>query len=165
MLLPCPPPAARRAAGSRPLVVPLAFGNVIFRGTFDQLALPNRSPNLWFSTQLFERSSAAQLANNIRTLSSNIAAVRADGMNILDLAVHKRFRIREYLSLELRGEGEGILNHPNLAAPNLNPATLLRGTLIFPSVSLSSTTVSADTDSTLPEKRSPFCISTTSARA
>jgi hypothetical protein len=106
---------------------PLAFGNVILRGTYDQLALPNRSPNQWFNTQIFERNSSAQLANNIRVLSSNIAAVRADGMNILDLAVHKRFRIREYLNLELRGEGEGILNHPNLSAPNLNPANTLFG--------------------------------------
>jgi hypothetical protein len=106
---------------------PLSFGNVIFRGTYDQLALPNRSPNQWFNTQLFERNSAAQLASNIRTFPSQIAAVRADGMNILDLAVHKQFRIRENLKLELRGDGEGILNHPNLAAPNLNPASSLFG--------------------------------------
>ena len=31
--------------------------------------------------------------------------------------------------MELRGDAEGIMNHPNLAAPNVNPASTLFGTV------------------------------------
>src|ERR1022692_2251543 len=49
--------------------------------------------------------------------------------------------------------------------PNARLATFFRGTVILPNVSLSNTTASADTDNTLPEKSSPFCICNWSARS
>src|SRR5208282_5722094 len=52
-----------------------------------------------------------------------------------------------------------------VVVPSVRLAIFLRGTLILPNTSLSNTTVSSDTDNTLPEYRSPFCISTSSARS
>jgi hypothetical protein len=61
---------------------PLAFGNVIYNGTYAALALPNGpSPNLWFNTSGFERASGKQLANNIRTFPTRFSAVRSASMS------------------------------------------------------------------------------------
>lgn len=108
---------------------PLAFGNVILRGTFDQLPLSgsSRSVERWFNTAPFERDQNKQLANNIRALSSRLSGVRADGIDVWDLSVHKNFKVREKLTLQLRGEAEGATNHPNFAAPNLSPTSTLFG--------------------------------------
>ena len=103
----------------------LAFGNVIYTGKYSDLKLARdqRSPDLWFNTDNFVRNSQQQLANNIRTLPSRFAGVRADGMNVLDVSAQKLFRLREGLNLQLRGQAEGIANHPNFAPPNLAPAS------------------------------------------
>ncbi|MCL4402363.1 MAG: carboxypeptidase regulatory-like domain-containing protein [Acidobacteria bacterium] len=108
---------------------PLDFGNVIYTGEFSQIALPadQRSLQRWFNTDGFERSSQMQLANNIRYFPSRISSVRAAGINVLDLSVHKNFRMAEHFTLQLRGEAEGALNHPNFDAPNMAPANALFG--------------------------------------
>ncbi|MBI3279423.1 MAG: TonB-dependent receptor, partial [Acidobacteria bacterium] len=108
---------------------PLAFGNVIYTGQYRDLKLTGaeQSINRWFNTSGFERNPRLQLANNIRTFPSRIATVRADGINVWDLAAHKNFRLMEGLTLQLRGEAEGAMNHPNFAGPNLNPAGTLFG--------------------------------------
>lgn len=105
----------------------LAFGNVIFNGTWDQLPVSNPSLQRYFNTDLFERDPQKQLANNIRTFPTRLSAVRAGGINAWDMSVHKNFRIKELLTLQLRGEAEGAMNHPNYNPPNLNPASTLFG--------------------------------------
>ncbi|MBS1825067.1 MAG: carboxypeptidase regulatory-like domain-containing protein [Acidobacteria bacterium] len=105
----------------------LAFGNVIYNGTWDQLGLSNRSLQRWFNTDLFERDPQKQLANNIRTFPTRLSAVRSDGINAWDLSVHKNFRVREWFTAQLRGEAEGAMNHPNYSPPNFNPASTLFG--------------------------------------
>jgi hypothetical protein len=105
----------------------LAFGNVLVRGSFDQLAVSDQHIDRWFNTDLFERRANAQLENNIRALSSRTGAVRAGGINVWDISAHKNFVIRERLTVQLRGEAEGATNTPNFAAPNLNPTSTLFG--------------------------------------
>jgi hypothetical protein len=108
---------------------PLAFGNVIYNGTWENLKLRGdaRSLDRWFNTDGFERRSTAQLQNNIRTFPSRIGTVRSDGINVVDFSIHKNFRLWENLNLQVRGEAEGATNHANFAAPNLNPASTLFG--------------------------------------
>jgi hypothetical protein len=55
--------------------------------------------------------------------------VREPGINLWDLSAFKNFRIREGLKLQLRGEAEGALNHPNLGTPNTSPASTLFGAI------------------------------------
>jgi hypothetical protein len=69
------------------------------------------------------------LANNIRTFPSAISGVRADGINITDLSLFKTLRLREWLRMQLRGEAEGVMNHPNFSAPNVTPTSSLFGTI------------------------------------
>ncbi len=38
-----------------------------------------------------------------------------------NMSAIKNIPLRERVSLELRGEAKGALNHPNFGGPNLNP--------------------------------------------
>lgn len=107
----------------------LAFGNVIYTGRYQDLKLPSGLRNIdrWFNTDGFERNSQRQLANNIRTLPSRFASVRADGINVWDLSAHKNFKIWDRLTMQLRGDAEGAMNTPNFAAPNVSPTSSLFG--------------------------------------
>jgi hypothetical protein len=103
---------------------PLNFTNQpLYSGRYQDMKIPagDRKPERWFNTAGFEQTSGRQLANNIRTFPSRIATVRADGINVWDLALQKEFRLREGRRLQLRGQAEGAMNHPNYAAPNTNP--------------------------------------------
>ncbi len=108
---------------------PLGFGNVIYRGTYDQLRLSGAGQSLqrWFNNGSFERSANLQLASNIRTFPSRIASVRGDGINVWDLSAHKNFKVRERLTVQLRAEVEGAMNTPNYSPPNTNPVSTLFG--------------------------------------
>jgi hypothetical protein len=108
---------------------PLNFGNLIYRGTWQDLeAVPGgRSLQQWFNTAPFERNAQRQLAQNIRSLSSRTGAVRAHGINLWDLSAHKNFRIYEKVTVQLRGEAEGAMNTPNFSPPNMAPANTLFG--------------------------------------
>ncbi|MBI4873667.1 MAG: TonB-dependent receptor [Acidobacteria bacterium] len=110
---------------------PLAFGNLIYNGTYGQMVLPagQRTLERWFNTGGFEKNSRLQLGNNIRTFPARIRPVRGPGINLWDISAFKNFRIREGLKLQLRGEAEGALNHPNLATPNTTPTSTLFGSI------------------------------------
>jgi len=109
---------------------PLAFGDVIFAcSSYNQLALPNRSLQEWFNTGCFQRSSALQLANNIRTFPTELAAVRGDGIDVLDFSIHKDFPIWERFTMQLSGMAEGLTNHANFSPPNLVPSNTLFGSV------------------------------------
>ena len=101
----------------------LAFGNVLYTGTYADIKLSGdeRSTDRWFNPDGFARNSQQQLASNIRTMSSRLSTVRADGINTMDVSLQKLFKLREGLNLQLRGQAEGIANHPNFAPPNLAP--------------------------------------------
>ncbi len=108
---------------------PLAFGNVIYTGAYQALRLPGEERTLerWFNTTGFERNAQRQLASNIRTFPTRIAAARGDGINVWDLSAHKNFRITEKVRVQLRGEAEGAMNTPNFSPPNTTPASTLFG--------------------------------------
>lgn len=108
---------------------PIGFGNVLYRGDIKDIPLSGdqSSLNQWFNTAGFERINNRQLANNVRTFPSRLSAVRADGINMLDLALYKNFKMREKLTLQFRGEAEGALNHPLFSPPNATPTSTLFG--------------------------------------
>lgn len=110
---------------------PLAFGNVIYNGSYDQMVLPadQRSVDRWFNADGFEKNTRNQLASNLRTFPLRIRGVREPGINLWDLSAFKNFRVREGIKLQLRGEAEGALNHPNLATPNTTPTSTLFGSI------------------------------------
>ncbi len=118
---------AARQAGA-----PLEWGNVIFRGNIQDIALPKggRSVDRWFNTDAgFERNSQRQLANNIRTFPLRFAGIRGDGQARWDLSALKNFRLREPVTLQFRAECFNAWNHPNLNNPNLAPANSAFGTI------------------------------------
>lgn len=108
---------------------PLSFGNVLFRGLVQDIPLPadRRTLERWFNTDGFERRSGQQLNSNIRAFPSRLAGARAAGINLLDFSLFKNFPVYERIKLQLRGEAEGLLNHPNFAAPNTSPTSTLFG--------------------------------------
>ena len=108
-----------------------AWGNIIYYGKFTDIPLSTdkRSVSMWFNTANFERSSAKALGSNIRTFPSAISCVRADGINITDVSIFKTFRLYERFRLQLRGEAEGVMNHPNFAVPNQVPTNSLFGSV------------------------------------
>jgi len=106
---------------------PLNFGNVIYNGTYSDLAESNQSLQRWFKTEGFERRAAFQLDQNIRTFPLRIANIRAYGINVWDMSIQKNFQIFEGLRVQLRGEAEGATNTPNFSPPNTAPANTLFG--------------------------------------
>jgi len=108
---------------------PLAWGNVIFTGDFTDIRLSGseRTLDRWFNTDGFNRNPKEQLARNIRTFPRRISAVRGDGINMWDLGLIKNIRIWEDLRLQIRGEAEGAMNHPNFNTPNVSPTSSLFG--------------------------------------
>ncbi len=92
-----------------------AWGNVIFRGNEwadINLDSSQRTLERWFNTEVFERSPAAQLRDNIRYFPSKLSAVRTDPTNVWDISVSKNFELREGVKLQARAEAQAALNHP-----------------------------------------------------
>jgi hypothetical protein len=65
----------------------------------------------WFNTAAFKPPIAGADGNSSRNL------IDAPGMKQIDVAIFRRFRIREAVQLELRGEITNALNLVNLNAP------------------------------------------------
>lgn len=110
----------------------LGFGNAIFFGDLHDIPLPSgqRSIHQWFNTSAgFDRNSRNVLANNIQTLSSRFAGIRADDVNAFELSASKNWYIREKTRLQFRAEAQNALNHPMFDAPNTNPVNAAFGTI------------------------------------
>ena len=109
---------------------PLDWGNVLFNGTFSDIAIAksDRTTSRWFNTDAgFEKASGKQLANNIRTFPTRTSGARSDGTNNWNMSAMKNFQIRERLRFQLRAEAQDALNHPMFAAPNTDPTSSLFG--------------------------------------
>ncbi len=109
---------------------PIGFGNIIFTGNLKDIVLPRaeRKVERWFNTAAgFETDSRRQLASNIRTFPLRLTGLRADGFNHWDLSAFKHFRLHERLTLQLRAEAQGALNHPLFGSPNTAPTNTLFG--------------------------------------
>jgi len=110
---------------------PIGWGNIPFYGDAGLIRLPKdqQSPDRWFNTSVFERSSAAALASNIRYFPLRLPTVRPDPLNNWDLSVIKNTRIAEGKNLQIRGEFLNAMNHPNFAAPNTTPTSSAFGAI------------------------------------
>ena len=108
-----------RQAGS-----PLSFGDTIFTGDIQNIALPKaeRSVDRWFNVDAgFNRISSQQRGTfAIRTAPLRFSGVRSDGQASWDFALLKNFRVRERLTAQIRAETYNAWNHANFALPNTN---------------------------------------------
>jgi hypothetical protein len=89
----------------------------------------DRGVERWFNTEGFERNSARQLANNLRTFPLRLTGLRADGFNSWDISLAKSIRFSERVSLQLRAESQDAFNHAMFGAPNTAPANTAFGTV------------------------------------
>ena len=99
---------------------PLAWGNFIFTGNLDDIALPasERTVARWFNTDAgFNKVSAQQLASNVRTFPLRLENVRSHSVNNVDLSLIKNTSIAGR-TLELRFDALNALNHPLLPRGN-----------------------------------------------
>ena len=86
---------------------PLGFGNIIFYGDIKNIALPKdqRDVDRWFNIDAgFNRNSAQQLANNIRTFPLRFSGIRSDDQRSWDFSIVKSFPIRERVKVGFRAE-------------------------------------------------------------
>jgi hypothetical protein len=110
----------------------LAFGNLFFYGDVKDIPLPSsqRTPERWFNVDAgFERNSARQPSNNVRTTPFRWAGVRADGINSWDVSVIKYVPITERIRLQFRGEFLNAFNHASFSPPNMTVTGTTFGTI------------------------------------
>jgi hypothetical protein len=103
---------------------PLAWGNIIFTGDPDQIALPkgDRDVDRWFNTGAgFNTVANQQLASNVRFFPMRLAGAQADGQARWDVSAAKGFRIYDRLLFRLRVQCFNLMNHANFAGPQLSP--------------------------------------------
>jgi hypothetical protein len=112
--------------------VPIGFGNVIFTGTLDDIAMSSgdRTLDRWFNVDAgFNRVAAQQLASNVRTFPLRLDSVRTDPVNNVDLSLIKNTRIVGDKMLQLRFEALNAFNHPLFPGPNTNPTAAAFGSI------------------------------------
>ncbi len=105
---------------------PVAWGNVLYYG--GPLGLQNHQPNgLAFNTSDFNTVSSQQLADNIRTFSTQFGNLRADPTKNLDMSVIKKFSLGERRYFQLRFESFNVTNRVTFSAPNVTPTSATFG--------------------------------------
>jgi hypothetical protein len=99
------------------------FGNLIYTGSFDDLALSNPTVERWFDTDAgFNRVAAQQPTTyDLRTFPMRVTELRRDAINNVDLSVIKNTTIVSGKVLQLRLEALNAFNHPYFGTPNLTP--------------------------------------------
>jgi hypothetical protein len=103
---------------------PLAWGNIIFTGDPDQIALQkgDRDVDRWFNVDAgFNKVSNQALSQNIRYFPIRLASVQADGQARWDISLAKGFKVAERGLFRLRVQCFNIMNHPNFGTPNVSP--------------------------------------------
>ncbi len=103
---------------------PVSFGNVLFTGNLDDIALPanQRTVTRWFNTDGFNKVGTQQLGSNVRTFPLRLDSVRTDTVNNLDLSIIKNTMIAGK-NLQFRFESLNALNHPLFLPPAAGDAT------------------------------------------
>ena len=105
---------------------PLNFGNIIFTGNLDDIALPRgeRRDTKWFNIDAgFNRNSAQQLDQNVRTFPLRIGEARADGRATWDISAIKNFQLWRQSVLQVRAEVYNLWNRANFREPNTSPTS------------------------------------------
>ncbi len=111
---------------------PIGFGNVLFTGNLDDIALPagQQTVDRWFNTDAgFNRIAAQELASNVRTFPLRLGSVRTDIVNNVDLSLIKNTRLFGNKQLQLRLEALNAFNHPLFPGPVVNPTQVAFGSI------------------------------------
>ena len=106
------------------------FGNLLFTGSFDDLASDDPSLGRWFNVDAgFNRVTAQQLGSNVRTFPLRFDSVRLDPINNVDLSLIKNTRVFGGKVLQFRAEALNAFNHPLFPGPNITPTQVAFGTI------------------------------------
>jgi hypothetical protein len=108
---------------------PLNWGNILFTGDLDDIALPGseRTLDRWVNTEAgFNTVSGQQLASNVRTFPLRLDNVRAHEINNVDLSVIKNIMFKGR-TLQFRGEALNAFNHVLLPGPQMSPTSNVFG--------------------------------------
>jgi outer membrane receptor protein involved in Fe transport len=97
---------ANSGTPNRPNVVP---------GQSISLPSSQRSVDRWFNTAAFSDPAPNTFGNAGRNI------IPGPGNEVVDIALHRRFVIRERATLEIRAESFNLLNHPNYGIPGPYP--------------------------------------------
>jgi Carboxypeptidase regulatory-like domain/TonB dependent receptor-like, beta-barrel len=111
---------------------PIGFGNIIFTGDLDDIALSGSDQTLsqWFNTDAgFNKTPGQELGSNVRTFPLRLDSVRTDNLNNVDLSVLKNLSLRTGRALQFRLEAINALNHPQFPGPNTTPTQVAFGTI------------------------------------
>jgi hypothetical protein len=112
---------------------PLPFGNIIFDGDINNIALPRaqQSVERWFNMDAgFERRALWQLERNVRTFPLRFGFIRNHHMSNVDFSAIKNNVIREKYNLQFRFETLNTLNRPHFPGPNMSPAVAAFGQIL-----------------------------------
>ena len=114
------------------VAAPLAWGNVLYIGDPKGMILPagERTVDHWINTAGFEKASALQLVNNLRTWPLRFSQIRGRNSNNVDIALIKNTSITESRSLQFRAEALNAFNHPGFPGPVLTPTSTTFGTVV-----------------------------------
>jgi hypothetical protein len=74
-----------------------------------------RTTDHWFNTAAFSDPAPFTFGNAGRD------TIPGPGNEVVDLAIHRRFRVREGAAIEVRAESFNVLNYPNLGIPGPYP--------------------------------------------
>jgi hypothetical protein len=96
---------------------PIAWGNIICLQP-DQIVLPKdqRTTDHYFNIAPFDKVSADQLVNNVRTFPLRFPQIRQPSTNNVDLSLIKNTRIKESRQIQFRFEALNAFNHPLLSS-------------------------------------------------
>lgn len=121
---------------------PISIGNNYFNGDLTALKTNYSSANVIAGTPIFDITpfyiggtpnpgdgNHISLANNIRTLPSQVTWFRAQGLNNWDLSLIKNISFKERASLQLKCTAFNAMNHVLFSAPNLSPTSSSFGTV------------------------------------
>jgi hypothetical protein len=94
------------------------FGNLIFTGSEDDIAVDDPTLARWFNTDAgFNKVTAQQLGSNVRTFPLRFDSVRGDITNNVDLSILKNTSLGGSKSFQFRFEAINAFNHPQFPAP------------------------------------------------
>jgi len=103
------------------------WGNILYLG--GPLNWDPRNIDHVFDVTRFNRNTAQQLSNNVRTFPTRFASLRNDGTNNFDASILKNTRVKERVNLQFRVEAFNAFNHGAFAGPNLGPTSSAFGTI------------------------------------
>jgi Carboxypeptidase regulatory-like domain/TonB dependent receptor-like, beta-barrel len=112
---------------------PLTWGNIIFTGNLDDIALPSseRSVARWFNTDAgFNKVTAQQPASNVRTFPLRIDSVRADDVSNFDVSVIKNASLGGGKMVQFRLEAINAFNSPVFPGPNVTVTQVAFGSIV-----------------------------------